>query len=178
MMRRLLIFIPLIVFIGLAWLLWRGLGTDPSKLPSALVGKAFPAFQLPSLLEPSKTLTVEQLKGKPVLVNVFASWCPTCFAEHPYLIELAQKQNVIIYGINYKDDREDALRYLQRLGNPYREIIYDQDGHLGVDLGVYGTPETFVIDATGKILYRHVGEINEQVWREILQPKLADKNTL
>lgn len=173
MKKKLLL--PLILFLGLiiaftAQLRLNANGDDPKALESALVGKTIPDFQLSSLLDDTQLLTAEVVKtGSPRLLNVWATWCPTCYAEHQYLTELA-KQGIEIVGIDYKDERPKALKFLQQYGDPYKAIIYDPKGSLGLDLGVYGAPETFVIDGSGKIHYRHAGDVNANVWHNTLKP--------
>lgn len=167
--------IPLILFLGLSVIFMVQLarnagGDDPKKLESALVGKSVPDFKLESVLDAAQTVDQNVLKtGSPRLLNVWATWCPTCYAEHGYLTQLA-KQGVNIVGIDYKDERGKALAFLAQYGNPYKAIVYDPKGSLGLDLGVYGAPETFVVDGQGKILYRHAGDVNEQVWQQVLKP--------
>lgn len=174
-MNRKLLFIPLFLFLLLAaalmWQLSRNAsGDDPTRLESALVGKPVPKFQLESLDRPGKVYDSSALlTGKPLLLNVWATWCPTCRAEHQYLNTLAT-QGVRVVGLNYKDDRLKAVNWLNTLGNPYTLSLYDGDGMLGLDLGVYGAPETFLIDGRGIIRYRHAGDMNEQVWRDELKP--------
>jgi len=162
-MKRLKLFVPFVVFVILAAMLYRGLGKDPNDLPSVLIGRTVPAFELPDLDKPSEILTVDSMKGKAYLLNVWATWCPSCKHEHPYLIKLAES-GIPIYGINYKDDGEAARELLQRTGNPYVKNIFDEEGSLVMSLGVYGAPETFVVDDAGVIRYRHVGVVNEKVW--------------
>ncbi len=167
--------IPLIIFLGLIitftiQLQRNANGEDPKALESALVGKTVPDFQLPSLLDEKQIVDSSVVKtGSPRLLNVWATWCPTCFAEHQFLTMLA-KQGVEIVGIDYKDEREKALKFLDTYKNPYQAVIYDPKGSLGLDLGVYGAPETFIIDGNGKIHYRHTGDVNEKVWNEVLKP--------
>jgi cytochrome c biogenesis protein CcmG/thiol:disulfide interchange protein DsbE len=168
-MKRLLLLLPLALFLIIAVLLYRGLFLDPTRLPSALIGKSFPAFTLPALDDPSRMLTRENIKGRPALVNVWATWCPSCRQEHPVLTQLSD-QGVVIYGINYKDDPDAAKQWLRNLHNPYRLNIEDAAGTLGLNLGVYGAPETFFIDAQGIIRYRYVGIIDRRVWQEELAP--------
>lgn len=146
-----------------------GLNTDPRELESALIGKPVPAFKLDNLLESGAEVTEQDLFGKAALVNVWATWCPTCKQEHDDLNQLA-KRGVLIYGINYRDDEVAARKWLNDLLNPYALNISDPKGKLGFDLGVYGAPETFVIDRFGVIHMRHVGEVNEQVWAEKIGP--------
>lgn len=167
--------LPLILFFGLVvafvvQLRWNADGHDPKALESALIGKPVPAFQLESLYDPNKPIDVSVLKtGTPRLLNVWATWCPTCYAEHQYLTELA-KQGVEIVGIDYKDDRTKALKFLADNRDPYKEVIFDPKGSLGLDLGVYGAPETFIIDGNGVIHYRHAGDVNANVWNNVLKP--------
>ncbi|MBF8779215.1 DsbE family thiol:disulfide interchange protein [Pseudomonas fulva] len=167
-MKRWIMVLPLAVFLLLAAFLYRGLFLKPDELPSALVGKPFPAFSLASV-QGGRNLTEVDLKGRPALVNVWGTWCPSCKIEHPYLNQLA-RQGVVIHGINYKDDNAAALEWLRDFHDPYQLDIRDEQGSLGLDLGVYGAPETFVIDAGGVIRYRHVGVIDAKVWRERLAP--------
>ena len=161
-------FLPLGAFLILVLLLVRGLALDPTELPSARLGKSVPPFNLP-VLDTTDTRSAEGWLGKPALINVWATWCFSCRVEHPYLLELAA-QGVTIYGLNYKDEPVKASQWLVDLGNPYTETVVDQSGEFGLDLGVYGAPETYVIDAEGVIRHRHVGVVDEQVWREQLQP--------
>ena len=165
-MRKSLFLIPLALFLGLGFFLWKGLYLDPRELPSAMIDRPMPAFELPSLTEPDRQLSVADLKGEVALINVWATWCPTCKEEHSFLNQLAQ-QGVVIYGINYKDEPVKATSWLQRYLNPYREVILDKEGRLGLDLGVYGAPETYVIDAQGTIRYRHVGAVDAKVWKQL-----------
>jgi cytochrome c biogenesis protein CcmG/thiol:disulfide interchange protein DsbE len=165
-MKRWVLLIPLVLFLGMAAFLYRGLYLDPSELPSALIDKPFPEFSLPSVQD-GKPLTRASLVGKPALVNVWGTWCIACRVEHPVLTKLAQ-QGVVIYGVNYKDVNADALKWLKDFHDPYQLNINDEAGSLGLNLGVYGAPETFLIDRKGIIRYKHVGVIDETVWREKL----------
>ena len=173
-MNKKLLFIPLFVFLGLVavfatQLIKNSHGDDPTKLESVLVGKSVPEFRLEDLAELGKLYDQSIFKGEPLLLNVWATWCPTCYAEHQYLNELAS-QGVKIIGMNYKDERDKAVQWLNELGNPYLISLFDGNGMLGLDLGVYGAPETFLIDAQGKIRYRHVGDVNDRNWNETLKP--------
>ena len=167
-MKRWLMVVPLALFLLVAVFLYRGLYLDPAELPSAMIGKPFPAFNLPTV-QGDKTLTQADLQGKPALVNVWATWCISCRVEHPVLNKLAEK-GVVIYGINYKDDNASALKWLAEFHNPYQLDIRDEDGNLGLNLGVYGAPETFFVDAKGIIRHKFVGTIDERIWRETLAP--------
>ena len=178
-MRRPWMLIPLILFLGLAGLflktlydkkILQDLAIDPSALPSALIGKPVPAFALPSLDEPGRTLTEQDFRGEVALVNVWATWCPTCRAEHAMFNKLAS-QGVTIHGVNYKDNSEAARRWLEELGNPYQLNVEDPQGSLGINLGVYGAPETFLIDADGVIHYKYIGAVDERVWADQLGPR-------
>ncbi|PTU73315.1 DsbE family thiol:disulfide interchange protein [Pseudomonas mangrovi] len=178
-MKRLLLLLPLAIFLGVAVFLYAGLYRDPAELPSALIGKPFPAFSLPALDDPQRTITEADLKGKPALVNVWATWCPSCRFEHPVLNKLAEA-GVNIHGVNYKDERAPARQWLSDLHNPYQLNIEDAKGTLGLDLGVYGAPETFFVDANGIIRHKYVGTIDEKLWREKLAPiyqQLLDEAT-
>lgn len=162
-MNRLALFVPLALFIGLSLVLLLGLDKDPTELPSALVGEPFPAFNLSSLEDEQSTLTEQDLKGDVLLVNVWATWCFACRIEHPMLNELSQ-QGIKIVGLNYKDQRAGAKAWLVERGNPYQFNIFDAQGSLGIDLGVYGAPETYLVDAEGIIRHRRVGVVDERVW--------------
>ena len=168
-MKRLLLIVPLALFALLSVFLLRGLFADPTELSSARVGQPLPAFSLPDLLVEGRTLTPADLPAGPLLLNVWATWCPTCYGEHTYLKQLAG-QGIPIIGMNYKDERDKAIKWLAELGNPYQINLYDPDGMLGLDLGVYGAPETFFIDSQGIIRYRHVGDVNPEVWASTLKP--------
>jgi cytochrome c biogenesis protein CcmG, thiol:disulfide interchange protein DsbE len=162
---------PLILFMGLAALLFYGLGTDPRKVPSPLVGKPAPQFSLPALQDPSRLVSDADFKGKISLVNVWASWCVSCRAEHKALMNLSRaEQDIQIVGLNWKDDSNDATRMLRTFGNPYVVSAFDPDNKVGIDWGVYGAPETFVVDGQGIIRYKHIGPIDRMVWEQTLRP--------
>lgn len=164
--------IPLGVFVLLGTVLAVGLTLDPRKVPSPLINKNAPMFTLPELHDPSKVLAIEALRGQVAVLNVWASWCVACREEHALLLTLAQTHDVPLYGLNYKDTRKDALRWLEYYGDPYRVSASDIDGRAGIDYGVYGVPETFVIDQLGLIRYKHIGPMTETEWEETLQPLL------
>ncbi len=168
-MKRLILLVPLALFLGMAAFLYKGLFLNPQELPSALIDKPLPAFSLPDLKAPQTMITQADFKG-PALINVWATWCPTCKAEHQMLNDLA-KAGVTIYGINYKDDAQAAQQWLKDYLDPYQRTLVDAQGSLGLDLGVYGAPETFLIDAQGIIRHKYVGAIDERVWRQELAPR-------
>ena len=161
-------------FAALVALLAVGLGLNPRDVPSPLVGKPAPAFNLTVLATPDKTLGPKDLQGKVWLLNVWASWCVSCRQEHPLLVELAKKGTVPIYGLNYKDPRDDALRWLQRYGDPYVLSIADAEGRVGIDYGVYGVPETYVIDRAGVIRYKQIGPVTQDVLEKTILPLVAE----
>lgn len=164
--------VPLIIFAALGLLLAYGLNLDPRKIPSPLIGKSLPAFSLPTVADPARKVGRDDMLGRVYLLNVWASWCVACRQEHPFLNELARNKIVSIIGLNYKDKREDALGWLGSLGNPYELSLSDTDGRLGIDLGVYGVPETFVIDKQGVIRYKQIGPISPEVWEQKLLPEI------
>ncbi len=164
--------VPLIIFAALGLLLAYGLNLDPRKIPSPLIGKSLPAFSLPTVADPARRVSRDDMLGRVYLLNVWASWCVACRQEHPFLNELARNKTVSIIGLNYKDKREDALGWLGSLGNPYELSLSDTDGRLGIDLGVYGVPETFVIDKQGVIRYKQIGPISPEVWEQKLLPEI------
>ena len=162
-MKRIALFVPLVVFAILSLFLLKGLDRDPTELPSALVGEPFPTFTLPSLSDNQQLLTERDIDSKVVLVNVWATWCFACRIEHPLLNQLAA-EGVNIIGLNYKDKNDQALQWLEQKGNPYLFNIVDAQGSLGFDLGVTGAPETYLVDASGTIRYRRVGVVDQRVW--------------
>jgi len=165
-MNRSLLFLPLVIFVGMGVLFWIGLHQeDKTALPSALIDKPFPVFILNTVESGEST---NHLPEEPVLVNVWATWCPTCKAEHAFLNQLQREQGIKIVGINYKDDLVKAKQWLRAYGNPYMFNISDPDGQLGLELGVYGAPETFLVDSKGIIRAKHVGDLNTKVWQRLL----------
>jgi cytochrome c biogenesis protein CcmG/thiol:disulfide interchange protein DsbE len=171
-MLRLLYLIPLAVFAVLAVYLAIGLTKDPRKLPSALVDKPAPAFTLPPLQDGQPGLSSDDLKGHTSILNVFASWCVPCKVEHPLWMEIVKQKIAPLYGIAWKDKRADAIAWLAELGNPYARIGHDPDNKVGIDWGVYGVPETYIIDRTGRIRYKHVGPMHAALWKSELLPLL------
>ena len=166
-------FIPLIIFALLAMLLAVGLTLNPKIIPSALINKPAPGFQLPDLTNPTATVSNENFAGKVVLLNVWASWCPACKQEHPVLIAISKTKIVDIYGLNWKDERNIATQVLNTTGNPYTATAYDEDGRVGIDYGVYGAPETFVIDKKGIIRHKIIAPITPQIWEKELLPMIT-----
>lgn len=173
-MKRALLFLPLLIAFGIGVVLFWGLDKDPTKLESARIDDPVPAFSLPSLQEPTKLVSQNDLKGKVSLLNVWATWCPSCRVEHPYLLKIAKEYGVPVIGLNYKDDREAAKQWLVKLDNPYLFNIFDEKGRLGLDLGVYGAPETYIVDSKGIVRYRHVGVIDDRVWKTIIEPRVKE----
>lgn len=163
---------PLVGFFVLVGFLAIGLKLNPREVPSPLIGKPAPAFSAPLLAEPGKAVTREQLLGKPWVLNVWASWCAPCRDEHPYWVAFAPKSPVAIYGLNYKDQPAAAQKWLQQLGNPYTQSLVDADGRIGIDYGVYGVPETFVIDKQGVVRFKHIGPMTPEVLRDKIEPLL------
>ena len=175
-MKRLWFLIPLAAFLLLAVVLTIGLRLDPREVPSPLIDKPAPAFKLPRLDDPTQTIGRDDLRGQVWLLNVWASWCVACREEHPVLVELAARKLVPIYGLDYKDKREDALAWLARYGDPYTRSIADVEGRVGIDFGVYGVPETFVIDKAGVIRLKHIGPLTAEVIARKIEPLVARLN--
>jgi cytochrome c biogenesis protein CcmG, thiol:disulfide interchange protein DsbE len=168
--------IPLILFGVLVAFLAIGLGRDPHEVPSPLINKAAPSFKLAQLKDPSKSFTADEMRGRVWLLNVWASWCISCRDEHPLLIEYARTGAVPIYGLNYKDRPEDALGWLQELGDPYVLSVSDLDGRVGIDYGVYGAPETYLIDQQGVIRFKQIGAVTPDVWTKNILPLVQQLN--
>ncbi len=167
---------PLAIFIVLVVFLAAGLKLDPREVPSPLVGKPAPAFAAPLLAAPERRLGKDDLLGQVWLLNVWASWCGACRDEHPLLVAYARSGGVPLYGLNYKDKREDGLGWLKQFGDPYTASLFDPDGRIGIDFGVYGVPETFVIDGKGVVRLKHIGPITPQVLRDKIEPILKQLN--
>lgn len=174
--QRLKLFLPLLVFAvvgGFFYITVDRIGEgqyNPQNLPSALLNRQFPAFSLPHLEQPEALLSRADMLGEIALINVWATWCPSCHVEHGYLNYLAKEKGIAIYGVNYKDKADKARRWLQDKGNPYRFNIFDQEGQLGLDMGVTGAPETYVIDHRGFVRMRFQGPLSESVWQEKFKP--------
>lgn len=162
------------VFIALVALLAIGLRLNPREVPSPLIGKPAPAFELPLLTEPDQRFSEKTMLGKVWILNVWASWCPPCLAEHPVVSQLARSGLAPVVGLNYKDTREDALPWLKRNGNPFQVVVFDANGRIGIDYGVYGVPETYVIDGKGVIRYKHIGPLTADVVQKKIEPMLKE----
>ncbi len=172
--RRLLYILPPLGFLALAVLFWVGLGHDPSVVPSALIDQPVPEFDLPPLKDDKPGFASANLTGEVSLVNVFASWCVPCRVEHPILMRLAKREDIAIIGLNYKDKPEDAKAWLAELGDPYGRIGADRDGRVGIDWGVYGVPETFIVDRDGRIRYKHVGALTAEAVAKSILPLVEE----
>ena len=168
--------IPLGLFLVLVVFLAIGLGRDPREVPSPLINKAAPAFTLPQLKLPDKTFSSDEMRGKVWVLNVWASWCIACRDEHPFLLDYARTGAIPIYGLNLKDKPEDALAWLGELGDPYVLSAADIEGRVAIDYGVYGAPETSLIDQTGTIRYKHIGPVTPDVWKEKFLPLAQQLN--
>jgi cytochrome c biogenesis protein CcmG, thiol:disulfide interchange protein DsbE len=179
MSRKLKFLLPLLIFIIAAGFLFVGLFLDPHEIPSPLVGKSAPKFQAPVLAingaaDAGKTFNVDEMKGQVWLLNVWASWCAGCREEHPLLLEMAKTGKITIYGLAYKDIDAEAQQMLIAMGNPYNKVITDADGKIGIDYGVYGVPETYLIDKHGVIRYKHTGPLNPEVLLTKIVPLLNE----
>jgi len=169
-------YVLLAVFLALIALLGVGLTLNPREVPSPLVGKPAPNFQLPQLHDPAKTFSQKDMLGKVWLLNVWASWCVSCREEHPVLVEFAKSGVAPLYGLNYKDQRKDGIAWLKRFGNPYVLSAYDVKGQIGIEYGVYGVPETYVIDKRGVIRYKRIGPLTPEILKEKVVPLVAELN--
>lgn len=164
--------VPATLFAILVVFFWTGLNLNPTEIPSPFIGKPAPDFDLPGLRDPAARFSAEQLRGEVSLLNVWATWCAGCRQEHDFLLRLAQQSVVPIYGLNYKDDRDKAIAWLDQLGDPYLLSGFDGDGTAAIDWGVYGAPETFLIDAEGIVRYKHIGPLTDDIWRTKLLPRI------
>lgn len=165
--------LPLAIFLVIVFFLFRGLGLNPREVPSPLIGKPVPAFTVPVLTEPGKTLSSADLRGKVYLLNVWGSWCVSCRDEHPVLVEFAKDGRIPLYGLNWRDKREDALAWLERFGDPYVASGVDRDGKVAIDFGVYGAPETYLVDRAGIIRFKQTGPLTRQIIEEKVLPLAA-----
>lgn len=172
-MKSLKFLIPLVLFAVLAVFLGVGLNLDPREVPSPLIGKPAPDFKLTRLDDPAVTISRDDLLGKVWMLNVWASWCVACREEHPLLVDFARRKLVPVYGLNYKDVRADGLLWLSQQGNPYDASLFDGDGKVGIDFGVYGVPETFVIDRQGVVRFKQIGPLTPEILRDRIEPLLA-----
>lgn len=173
-MRKFLYAVPILLMVGLTALFYVGLGKDPNLLPSALIGEPAPQFDLPALLVKDQAVSSASIEGRVVLVNFFASWCGPCRIEHPLLMDLAEAGEVPVYGINYKDAEVDAKRWLVDFGDPFAEIGADLEGRTGIDWGVYGLPETFLVNQQGQIVYKHVGPLTSEAINQEIMPLVRE----
>ena len=171
MMRFIL---PLVVFLIVATFMYAGLSLNPREVPSPLIGKPAPSFTLPQLHEPAGNFSPQDLKGKVWLFNVWASWCTACEGEHPVFMELSRQKLVPLYGMDYKDKREDGMAWLNKHGNPYTLVVSDAEGRTGIEYGVYGVPETYVIDKQGVIQLKHIGAVTKQILDEKILPMVKE----
>lgn len=165
--------LPALIVLALVVVLGIGLTLKPGEVPSPLIGKSAPALELPHLARDGRQPGVVDIGARAALVNFWASWCTPCLVEHPLLMELAARGDVRIVGINYKDQANDARRWLVRHGDPYAEVLADIHGSAGLDWGVYGVPETFVVDAAGTVVYKHIGPLSREAWESEIAPRLG-----
>ncbi|HEU4487075.1 MAG TPA: DsbE family thiol:disulfide interchange protein [Povalibacter sp.] len=169
--------IPAGLFAALVAFFYFSLGRDKETLPSPLIGKPAPAFELPRLDDPSKNIGGKDFAGRPYVLNVWGTWCVGCRQEHPVLLQIAERGEIPIVGIDWKDDREQALRWLHELGNPYVDVGSDEEGRVAIDWGVYGAPETFLIDGNGQVIYKHIAPMTMEVWEREFVPLIRKAGT-
>lgn len=172
--RRILYLLPLLVFLGVSVYFAVGLNLNPRDIPSALIDKPVPPIDLPPLLESQPGLATSDFGGEVVVVNVFASWCIPCRVEHPLISRLAEEEGVPVFGLNWKDNKTDAIAWLNKLGNPYKRIGHDLDGRAGIDLGVYGVPESYVIDKKGRIRFKQIGPLSPDTLKNEFLPVIRE----
>jgi cytochrome c biogenesis protein CcmG/thiol:disulfide interchange protein DsbE len=175
-MKYLKYLLPLGIFLGLVAFLVAGLSLNPKEVPSPLIGKPAPAFRLPLLENQNVSLGRQDMLGKVWMINVWASWCVACREEHPLLVEFSRKKLLPIYGLNYKDERKAGLKWLANFGNPYDASLFDNDGKVGIDWGVYGVPETFIVDRQGLIRFKHIGPLTPEVIEQQIEPLVRQLN--
>ncbi len=171
-MKSLKYLLPGLVFALLLVIFYRGLFLNPREVPSPLIGKPAPVFELESLADPAQAFATKDMFGKPAVLNVWATWCAGCRQEHGFLMQLARSGEVPIYGLNYRDERAPALQWLKRLGDPYVRTAYDPDGMGSLDWGVYGAPETFLLSPEGTVVHKHLGPLTAEVWAEDFRPRI------
>lgn len=176
-MKSLRFLIPFVIFALLAVFFYIGLGRNPGDIPSPLIGKPAPPFSLPSVQDPNKQVSTADYQGHPYVVNVWATWCAGCRDEHETLLTISQTNTVPLIGIDWKDDRDLAQRWLTQLGNPYHAVAFDPEGRVAIDWGVYGAPETFLVDANGSIAYKHVGPMTPDIWKTKFLPRISQGAT-
>jgi cytochrome c biogenesis protein CcmG/thiol:disulfide interchange protein DsbE len=177
MIKQIKYFMPLIIILALSVFLYKGLSLESTKLDSMLKDKPIPRLALPSLFDETKQLTADNFLGQVTLYNVWATWCPSCHQEHAYLMKIAYEDKVPIVGINYREpDRTKAISMLEKQGNPFVEVLYDGNGRFGIELGVYGAPETFVVDHQGVVRMRYAGIINDEIWQAKFLPLITHLN--
>ena len=164
--------LPVIFFILIIPIFIIGLDRNKSELPSPLLNKDAPDYELTSLNHPDRLIGNDSYKNEMILLNVWATWCIGCREEHQFLMELSKRKTIPIYGLNWKDQRSDALRWLDQLGDPYVDTAFDRTGRVGIDWGVYGAPETFLIGSTGKVLYKHISPLTEKIWQQEFIPRM------
>lgn len=174
MKLRFIVIVPIFLFAGLVLLFTYGLSRNPAALPSPYVGKPAPGFTLPDLLDPARRVTSADYAGRYALVNVWATWCVGCREEHGFLLALAEREDIPIYGLNWRDDGDAARLWLDELGNPYTAVGYDADGRVGIDWGVYGAPETFLIGPDGTVLHKHIAPLTQAVWDSEFVPLIEE----
>lgn len=174
-MRYVVYAIPVLIFTFIGILFYRGLDLNPTYIPSPLIGKKAPEYSLPGLMDPMAPVGSKDLLGKVSIVNVWATWCVGCRQEHGFLVELSKAGIVPIYGVDWRDDRVTAMDWLNTLGNPYEATGFDEDGRVAIDWGVYGAPETFLVDRDGTVLYKHIAPLNIDVWEREFMPLIMEK---
>jgi len=166
--------LPLLAFAVLIAVFVAGLRQDPSNIPSPLLQHPAPQFAIPSLQDPDVLVGSKNYENQLALVNIWATWCPGCRQEHGFLLQLAQEGSIPIFGLNWRDDRAEALRWLQSLGNPYIATAFDVDGRIGIDWGAYGAPETFLVDRNGIVIHKHIAPLNREIWERDFVPRIRD----
>lgn len=169
-LKKMRFVIPFFIFIVMVVFLWRSLSLKPNLIPSPLIDKPAPSFSLPLLTDPKLKTTEKDFIGHITLVNVWATWCYACQEEHEFLLKLSNHRDLMIYGLNYKDDARKASHWLSMYGNPYHIVAFDETGRIAIDWGVYGTPESFILDKKGIVRYKHIGPLSMDVWERELQP--------